>query len=100
MTSLLPFTCIANPTNTAFSGCTAHVWNNNPQASVSYQVTDSGNLFLTFADRGRFPMLKDIYSAGLGSGLPNPNLKPEYAYNWNLGYSQAVGLRTVAPGSR
>lgn len=96
MTALLPFTCLAAPQNMAFSGCTAHVWNNNPQAALSYQVTPSGNLFLTFADRGRFPMLKDIYSAGLGSGLPNPNLRPEHAYNWNLGYSQTIGLRTVA----
>ena len=96
MTALLPFTCIASPTNTAFSGCTAHVWNNNPQAAVSYQVTESGNLFMTFADRGRFPMLKDIYSAGLGAGLPNPNLRPEHSYNWNAGYRQAIGLKTVA----
>ncbi len=96
MTALLPFTCIASPTNTAFSGCTAHVWNNNPQAAVSYQVTESGNLFMTFADRGRFPMLKDIYSAGLGAGLPNPNLRPEHSYNWNAGYRRAIGLKTVA----
>ena len=96
MTALLPFTCIASPTNTAFSGCTAHVWNNNPQAAVSYQVAESGNLFMTFADRGRFPMLKDIYSAGLGAGLPNPNLRPEHSYNWNAGYRQAIGLKTVA----
>lgn len=96
MTGLLPFTCIASPTNTLYSGCTAHVWNYNPQASLSYQVTPSGNLFMTFADRGRFPMLKDIYSAGLGAGLPNPNLLPEHSYNWNAGYTQLIGLKTVA----
>ncbi len=96
MTGLLPFTCIASPTNTSFSGCTAHVWNYNPQAALSYVVGKSGNLFVTFADRGRFPMLKDIYSAGLGAGLPNPNLQPEHNRNWNLGYSQLLGTRTVA----
>jgi iron complex outermembrane receptor protein len=96
MTALLAFTCLASPNNTSFSGCTAHAWNYNPQASLSYQVTDSGSLFVTFADRSRFPMLKDIYSASLGAGLPNPNLLPEHSYNWNLGYSQLIRLKTVA----
>ncbi len=96
MTALLPFTCIASPDNTSFSGCTAHVWNYNPQAAASYRVTNSGNFFTTFADRARFPMLKDIYSAGLGAGLPNPNLLPEHSFNWNVGYSQLLGTRTTA----
>ncbi len=96
LTGLVPFTCIASPANTSFSGCTAHVWNFNPQAAVSYTVGKSGTLFLTFADRGRFPMLKDIYSAGLGAGLPNPNLQPEHSLNWNLGYRHLIGTKTVA----
>lgn len=96
MTTLLPFTCIADPTNTSFSGCTAHVWNFNPQVAVSYAVTQSGGFFATFADRGRFPMLKDIYSASLGAGLPNPNLQPEHSRNWNVGYKQGFGARTFA----
>jgi len=95
MTALLPFTCIAAPANTSFSGCTLHTWNFDPQASASYAVGSSGNLFVTFADRGRFPMLKDIYSAGLGSGLPNPDLRPEHSRNWNLGYSHTIALKTV-----
>jgi iron complex outermembrane receptor protein len=95
MTGLLPFTCIASPSNTSYSGCTAHVWNYNPQVSLSYAVSQAGNFFLTFSDRGRFPMLKDIYSAGLGAGLPNPNLLPEHSRNWNLGYAQAIGTKTV-----
>lgn len=96
MTALLPFTCIASPNNTSFSGCTAHVWNFNPQTAVSYAVTRTGTLFMTFADRGRFPMLKDIYSAGLGTGLPNPNLQPEHALTWNVGYKQIIGAKTTA----
>jgi iron complex outermembrane receptor protein len=71
------------------------VWNYNPQVSASYAVSQSGSFFVTFSDRGRFPMLKDIYSAGLGSGLPNPNLLPEHSRNWNLGYTQALGAKTV-----
>jgi iron complex outermembrane receptor protein len=96
MTALLPFTCLASPQNTSFSGCTAHVWNFNPQVAISYRIGESGTLFATFADRGRFPMLKDIYSASLGAGLPNPNLQPEHSRNWNLGYSQLLGSKTLA----
>lgn len=95
-TGLVPFTCIANPTNTSFSGCTAHVWNYNPQVAASYVVGKSGHLFATFSDRARFPMLKDIYSASLGAGLPNPNLLPEHAFNFNVGYSQTIGSKTMA----
>jgi iron complex outermembrane recepter protein len=96
MTGFLPFICTASPTNTSVSGCTLHTWNYNPQASLSYQVIRTGNLFVTFSDQGRFPMLKDIYSAGLGSALPNPDLKPEHSRNWNFGYSQAFATHTVA----
>jgi len=95
-TALLPFTCIANPTNTSFSGCTEHAWNYNPQVAVAYATSRSGRFFATFADHGRFPMLKDIYSASLGAGLPNPNLQPEHSLNWNVGYSQSFGSKTVA----
>src|SRR5262249_52053320 len=95
LTGLLPFTCLAEPANTSFSGCTAHVWNYNPQVSATYSAGTGGTLFVTFADRGRFPMLKDIYSAGLGSGLPNPDLKPEHSRNWNIGYSHILAQKTL-----
>jgi iron complex outermembrane receptor protein len=96
LTAVVPFTCLSSPTNASVSGCTLHAWNSNPQASLSYQVSPSSNLFVTFADRGRFPMLKDIYSASLGAGLPNPDLRPERSRSWNVGYSQTLPRRTFA----
>jgi len=96
LTGTVPFTCVASPTNTSVAGCTLHAWNFNPQAALSYQVESSGNLFVTFADRGRFPMLKDIYSASLGAGLPNPDLQPEHSRNWNVGYAHHFSPRTLA----
>ncbi len=94
-TGLVPFTCISSPRNSSFAGCTAHLWNFNPQAALSYAVAQ-GNFFLTFADRGRFPMLKDIYSSSLGAGLPNPDLRQERSRSWNVGYSRLVGWNTLA----
>ena len=95
-TSLLPLTCISQPNNTSFAGCTAHVWNYNPQASVSYALTSLDSLFVTFADRGRFPVLKESYSYRLGAAIPNPDLKPEQSRNWDIGYSHVFAARTVA----
>ena len=38
MTGLLPFTRMADPKNTSFSGCIAHVLNFNPQVAVIYSL--------------------------------------------------------------
>jgi iron complex outermembrane recepter protein len=94
LTGLVAYTCPANPTNTSFGGCTLHDWNANPQASLAYQVAKSGNLFVTFSDRGRFPILKEIYTAAMGSGIPNIDLIPERSRNWNVGFSQVLPGRT------
>jgi iron complex outermembrane recepter protein len=95
-TDLIAVKCAAEPNNTSFTGCTAHVWNYNPQASLSYAFTSLDNLFVTFSDRGRFPLLKETYSYGLGKGIPNPDLKPEHNTSWNIGYSHSFPARTVA----
>jgi iron complex outermembrane recepter protein len=95
-TALLPVTCVSSPKNDSFSGCTAHSWNANPQASLSYNLARSDTLYVTFADRGRFPYLKESYSYRLGQAIPNPDLKPEKSRNWTVGYSHFFGARTVA----
>jgi iron complex outermembrane recepter protein len=95
-TGTIPFTCFSNLTNTSFSGCTEHVWNHNPQASLSYHVTNLDTFFFTFADRGRFPLLKDTYSYKNGTSFPNPDLKPEHSRNWTAGYSHSFTPRTQA----
>ena len=93
-TLVLPYICAAAPANTSFAGCTAHYWNFNPQAAVTYRLTESDSVFATFADRGRFPTLKQRYSSGMGAALPNPDLKAEKSRNWNIGYSHLFPRRT------
>jgi iron complex outermembrane recepter protein len=95
-TSLLPVKCVSDPNNASYAGCTAHVWNYNPQASASYALSALDSLFVTFADRGRFPVLKDSYSYRLGAAIPNPDLKPEQSRTWDIGYSHVFPARTVA----
>jgi iron complex outermembrane recepter protein len=94
-TWLIPITCKSNPNNTAFDGCTAHVWNYNPQASLSYTLSEHDTLFLTVSDRGRFPLLKESYSYSLLKGIANPDLKPEHNTSYNFGYSHAFPGKTV-----
>jgi iron complex outermembrane receptor protein len=95
-TALVPVTCAAEPDNTSFSGCTAHVWNYNPQGSISYALTSLDTVYFTIADRGRFRLLKDAYSYRLGRGIPNPDLEPEHNTSVNVGYSHAFPGKTVA----
>ena len=95
-TELIPVTCASDPDNTSFSGCTASVWNYNPQGSLSYAFTSLDTLYFTIADRGRFPLLKESYTYSLGKGIPNPDLKPEHNTSMNIGYSHAFPGKTVA----
>jgi iron complex outermembrane receptor protein len=79
-----------------FSSCTDHVWSYNPVGSVSYSMGQWGTLFATFADKSRFPTLKDRYSYKAGKAVPDPLLHSEHAKTWSTGYSRTFGLRTVA----
>jgi len=92
-TVLLPYQCAKDPSNTSYSGCTDHSWRYNPQVSATYALDQSTNVFVTFADRGRFPTLKQRYSSGMGSALPNPDLKAENSQNWNIGVSRTFSSK-------
>jgi iron complex outermembrane recepter protein len=94
-TALLPLVCNSNPTNKSFRGCLPSVWTYNPQVSLSYALTTRDTVFFTFADRGRFPLLSEYYSAKFQSSLPNPELKPEHSRNLDIGLSHAFGSKTV-----
>ena len=98
-TAAVPFqiqgTCTAT-TSSSFGSCTNHVWSYNPTAALSYSTGKTGTLFVTFAEKTRFPTLKDRYSYKAGKAVPNPALRPEHAQNWTAGYSRIFGLRTVA----
>jgi iron complex outermembrane receptor protein len=95
-TAMLPLTCKSNPTNDSFRGCLPDVWTFNPQVSVSYSLSNRDTLFVTFADRGRFPLLMEFYSTKFRSSLPNPDLKPEHSRNWDIGILHVFGARTMA----
>lgn len=60
-----------------------------PQAGLFYDIDTSNKVYLTIAQKSRLPTLKDRYSARLGSYHENPDLKPEIAINYEIGYKGA-----------
>ncbi len=59
---------------------------NNALVELSRDLDDYGQLFGSYSHKTRFPTIKDRYSARMGSALPNPGLKPEFARHFELGW--------------
>ena len=95
-TGTVPVQCLSDPNNDSFAGCTPDMWVFSPQISMSYAFTDRDKLFATFSDRGRFPLMKELYTASLGTRLPNPDLEAEHSTNWSVGFSHIFSANTVA----
>jgi iron complex outermembrane recepter protein len=68
----------------------------NPQVGLFYDFTDSSSAYLTVARKSRFATLKDRYSYRFGTTLPNPDLDPEIAVNYDLGFETKSDRVTVS----
>lgn len=62
----------------------------NPQIGLFYKLPEHGTFHATVARKSRFPTIKDRYSYRLGQAIPNPNLEPERAIHYDLGYDGKV----------
>jgi iron complex outermembrane receptor protein len=63
----------------------------NYQLGTFYDLTDDHELFFTFAKKSRFATMRERYQR-LANGNPaNPNLKPETAMHYELGYRGVIG---------
>lgn len=62
----------------------------NPQLGLFYKLPERGTFHATVAQKSRFPTIKDRYSYRLGTAIPNPNLEPERAVHYDLGYDGKV----------
>ncbi|OPY90069.1 MAG: Colicin I receptor precursor [Syntrophus sp. PtaU1.Bin208] len=71
----------------------------NPQAGLFYNFTDKRKVSFTISQKTRFPSIKDKYSYRLGKAIPNPDLEPEKATNYEAGYQdvlfERVALKTA-----
>jgi iron complex outermembrane receptor protein len=66
----------------------ASAW--NAQGRLDW-VQGATALHASVSSRARFPTLFERFSSQFGTALPNPNLKPERATNFELGGSHALG---------
>ncbi|WP_286970478.1 TonB-dependent receptor plug domain-containing protein [Flavobacterium sp. UBA4854] len=59
----------------------------NAQVGFFYQLNNQQKLGATISQKTRFATIKDRYSYRMGTAIPNPDLKPEKAINYELNYT-------------
>lgn len=59
----------------------------NWQAAAIYRQSDASEFHASVSSRTRFPTLFELYSTRFGSAIANPDLKPERATNYELGWA-------------
>lgn len=69
----------------------------NVQTAARYELSESADLNFSIAWKSRFATMKDRYSYRLGTGIPNPDLKPEKALNLELSSSMRFGNLQFLP---
>jgi iron complex outermembrane receptor protein len=60
----------------------------NAQLVGTWRVMEGGSIVAGASRKTRFPTLKERFSGGFGSVVPNPGLEPETARHYELGYEQ------------
>lgn len=59
----------------------------NAQIGLFYQLNEAQKLGATVSQKTRFATIKDRYSYRMGTAIPNPDLKPEKATNYEVNYT-------------
>lgn len=62
----------------------------NWQAAAIYRLTDTGRLHASISDRTRFPTLWERFSTRFGTAIPNEDLGPERAIQYEIGWTDTV----------
>jgi len=72
----------------------------NAQIGFFYQLNEAQKLGATISRKTRFATIKDRYSYRMGTAIPNPDLKPETALNYELNYNvqffKKINFQTAA----
>ncbi len=66
----------------------------NWQSMLVWRYTPAGQLHASISSRSRFPTLFERFSTRFGSALPNPDLGPEKAINYELGWKYRFNPET------
>ena len=60
----------------------------NAQLVGTYKLNTDSSLVAGISRKTRFPTIKERFSGGLGTAVPNPGLDPETATHYEIGYQQ------------
>ncbi len=63
------------------------------QLGLFYDVSDDHEMHLTFARKAHFPTMSERFSTYFDTVIPNPELTPEYANHYEVGYKGYVWNR-------
>ncbi|WP_246164436.1 TonB-dependent receptor [Blastochloris sulfoviridis] len=66
----------------------------NYQGALIWRYSDTARLFANISDRTRFPTLFERFSSRFGGATSNPNLQPERAVNYQVGWSNAFAAKS------
>jgi iron complex outermembrane receptor protein len=66
----------------------------NWQTAAIWRYSDTAKLFLNISDRTRFPTLSERFSSKFGTGASNPDLSPERAVNYQVGWTNAFAPKS------
>ncbi|MCC7463921.1 MAG: TonB-dependent receptor, partial [Gammaproteobacteria bacterium] len=58
----------------------------NAQLVASWRLDELNSVFAGLSRKTRFPTIKERFSGGMGTAVPNPGLEPESAVHVELGY--------------
>lgn len=70
----------------------------NGQAAAIWHYSEAGQVHVGVSDRARFPVIFELYSTRFGTATPNPELGPERATNFDIGWKGSAA-RTRLEGS-
>jgi iron complex outermembrane recepter protein len=71
----------------------------NWQAAVRRRHEPSGDWHVSVSDRARFPVIFELYSTRFGTATPNPDLGPERATNFEVGWRREFSGRRQLSGA-
>jgi iron complex outermembrane receptor protein len=69
------------------------------QAGLFYDITGDHELHLTFARKAHFPTMTERFSARYDQVIPNPALRPEFAFHYEFGYKGTFNKQALITAS-
>jgi iron complex outermembrane receptor protein len=71
----------------------------NWQTALSYELHDNARVYASVSSRTRFPTLFERFSSRFGMVVPNPNIGPERATNYEVGLDADLSPRLHVEGA-